>query len=403
MPAYADSTNRANPAAPPTPLQDWLGYSKMLLLDSGSAALSLLLDALSASRPAGRGGPVRLPGLGCWTLTSAVEGIGGRPEFYDVDRRGEPIGPAGEDPSVLIQPWGGTVGAQHFASELRSVSGPRVLDCTLSVFGAPAASRAVDGFAAAVISLGQAKPLGLPGGGGLLLVEDGGLYDELRGILRHHYENLSWTRRARRYTSADRLASALDLQVSWLKEHHVARVDEVERVRERVASATALEPLAPPRAADTPGVTVVVPFLLPADYPVSARDLHRVAMAERIPLLTHPVTPPYLEPAGADLSGDCPVAEDIARRLVFLPATVAELGSLDALSRLLDSVAAQASVFRYPYAMAGTARQESPAVLRGPGILGRRLDGDFVFSHQVTSRRFRVSAAVATDLMERLG
>ncbi|RAG81811.1 hypothetical protein DN069_30910 [Streptacidiphilus pinicola] len=401
MPAYADP---AEATTPPKALQDWLGYDRMLLLDSGSAALSLILDALTASCPeGGRGSAVGVPGLGCWTLTSAVEAVGARPVFYDVDRRGEPIEPAGGSPSVLIQPWGGTVGAHHFAPELRAAFAPRVLDCTLSIFGAPAASRATDGFTAAVISLGQAKPLGLPGGGGLLLVDDGDLFDELRGILRHHYENLTWTRRARRYTSSDRLASALELQVSWLKEQHGSKVEEAQRLREHVASATALEPLAPPRAVDTPGITVVVPFLLPADYPVSARDLHRVAMAERIPLITHPVTPPYLEPAGADLSGDCPVAEDMARRLVFLPSSLAELGSLDALSRLLDSAAAQAPAFRYPYVVPGAAKQEAPADLRGPGIIGRQLNGGFVFAHQPSRRRYRVSAAVATDLMERLG
>jgi dTDP-4-amino-4,6-dideoxygalactose transaminase len=400
MPA---STDTAGTPAPPRPLVEWLGFRKMLLLESGSAALSLVLEALAALGGGPGTGPggaspaprVRLPGLGCWTLTSAVRMTGARPRYYDLDRRMNPVGRTDPDPAVLIQPWGGTVRAGD-----RSPDGsPLVLDGTLSIFGSPPGEQAVERYRAAVISLGKAKPLGLPGGGGLLLVDDQDLHDEMRAALVHHYEDLSWTRQGCRYTPADRQAPALELQVDWLRSRHREHVAEVARVREAVSARTVLEPLAPPDGQDTPGVTAVVPFLLPADYPLSGREVHRIAMAERLPLLTHPVTPPYLEPAGADLDGDCPIAEDTARRLVLLPTTVAELGPPGALARLLDSAAAQPEAFRYPYALPAGGRSPLPEALRGPGILGRRLDGGFVYSHQFTRRTYQVSPAVAADLM----
>lgn len=393
------SVEPPSPLAPPPALVQWLGYRRMMLLDSGSAALSLVLEAFRAMDGGPAAGPVQLPGLGCWTLTSAVESIGARPQYYDVDRRLAPINLSDQHPSVLIQPWGGTVDARHYAP----AAAPRVLDSTLSIFGGPAGAIAAESFPAAVISLGQAKPLGLPGGGGLLLFDDADLHDELSAILLHYYEDLSWKRRSSRYTGSDRQAAALGIQVDWLRENHAGRVAEVAGVRELVASQTVLEPLAVPGAADEEGVTVVVPFLLPADYPLSGREVHRIAMAERIPLITHPLTPPYLEPAGNDLAGDCPVAEDTARRLVLLPSTLAELGSRDALARFLDSAAAQPAMFRYPYEVPAGGQDPVPANFRGPGILGRRLDGAFVYANQFTRRKYQVSPSVAAELMTRAG
>jgi hypothetical protein len=252
--------------------------------------------------------------------------------------------------------------------------------------------------------MGKAKPMAIPGGGGVIMFNDHELGDRLSRALLHNYEDLRWTRLASRHLDMAHQAGMLQLQAEALVAGHAEYLAQADHVRGLLFAATSLlEPLPVPDQV-VPGISVVLPFLLPERYPLTAREVHRVASAEGVPLVTLPVTPPYREPAGAQLAGACPCAERLADRLVFLPSSSVEVrAKLSSFDRLLTEAAERCGNFTYPYTVRSTASAELPDVLCGPVILGRKLDGGFVALNQASGRRFSVSPAVAARILQESG
>lgn len=369
--------------AAPAPLRDWLGLPGMFVAASGTAALSAAVRAL-ARRAGRRPGTVQVPALSCWTVTTAVRQAGAIPQYADVDGWLRPVRDQPSDAAIAVAPWGGPWPG--------AADPDTVLDASVALFaeadGPPPEL--------AVISLGAGKPLQRPGGGGLLLFRDPEIARSIDFDLRHGQSNLAWLAdgpRLRPGPAEDGLADRVGELAAELTERR-------ERQRRAVDAVTAACPVLErlPESPAPPGISTVLPVLLAPGYPLPAEDVHRAAAAHGIPLAVQPVGPAYRQPAGRDLTGDCPEAERTARRLLFVPAEPLPPEQLAALAALLEQLAERPEEFAFPYGLTGS-RQRLPGALRGAVTLARRTDRGFAAVDELTGRVYGISAEAAAALL----
>lgn len=379
----------------PEPLHEWLGFGRMLLTPSGTAALTAGVRAL-ARRAGCAPGAVDVPALACWTLTTAVRQAGAKPRYLDIDTALGPRIPPDREPNplgVTVAPWSGRLsGGEQLVPQT-------IMDASVGVFAPlPGGTRGPD---IAVISLGAGKPLHRPGGGGLVLFDDPAIAESLRFDLAHGRSGQMWLADGPRLvpgsTDVTQLGVAItDLAVSANERRH----SQARAISELTAICPMLRAALPQGPVEGTGVSTVLPVLLDRDYPLSARDVHRAAVAHGMPLAVQPVTPPYLEPAGRDLTGDCPTAESVGRRLLFVPAEPLPDFIRSGIASLLDVLATRPAEHTYPYGLSPS-DAPPPEQLRGPVTLARRLDRRFVAADELTGKTYAVSADVAARILGR--
>ena len=378
-------------------LEAWTGFSHALFVQSGTAALRLALDVLVK-----RGSWVRVPAIACWTLTGAVLDSGCRPVFGDVDRylglRGR--GMERGDALIGLEPWGTSCDWAALAGQ----EGVRLLDQTLSVHGGWPGRKAAEVFDGSILSLGYGKPFEI-GGGGVLLLRDAALWREAQSRLHYGRRQMRWVSRTDRYVFPaviwEQLAARLKLLERKRQAQARAREAWSRRARKSVLPLTVLEP----RPGALPGCTVLVPVCLDEGFPLHARDVFAVAMAEGIPLGIHPVSPAYLEPAGRRLRGACPDAESLASHLLFLPSDCLDDVTLRRVKGLLEALERDPETFRRPYAVSASAVRIPAEYAHWcqHAIVCRRLDGAFCVHDPLAGRTYRVDASVVRALQEGTG
>ncbi|HEX5142578.1 MAG TPA: hypothetical protein VFW21_01780 [Mycobacterium sp.] len=386
-------TEHLRPA--PGPLREWTGLTRCFTAQNGTTALAVALRALVD------GLAVNLAAIGCWTVTSAVRQAALTPHYLDV---GDDLLPAvvPNGPAVVVAPWGAALRPLRPVSPTSSSA--TVLDGSVSLFGDGAAALAPD---ALIVSLGPGKPGHVPGGGGLLLFDDDSVEREVVTALRHGTGDLRWLRDGLRVVPSTADPRRVDERLAALAAGLDTHRHRAAEALDRVVGAT---PHLVPSGAPDPdgGASTLLPVLLAPHVPLDARDVARVALAHRLPLGFQPVTPPYMEEAGRGLTGDCPVAEGLAGRLLFVPAEPAVLARYSsALHTLLEELVAAPDDFRYPYTPsvsvdgAKVTDAPLPAVLTGPSVLlGRRLDRRFVAVDELAARQWLVSDPVAASILQ---
>jgi dTDP-4-amino-4,6-dideoxygalactose transaminase len=150
------------------------GATDVLLTDSGTSALRLALAGAARAHP---GGPVALPGYGCYDVATAAVGAGAPVALYDLDPA--TLGPDAAslaslrplDPAAIViaHLYGQPVGVEA----LRAGLGPvLVIEDAAQGFGGTLDGRPLGSFGSlAVLSFGRGKGVS-GGGGGALLAHD---------------------------------------------------------------------------------------------------------------------------------------------------------------------------------------------------------------------------------------
>ncbi|MEX2628479.1 MAG: DegT/DnrJ/EryC1/StrS family aminotransferase [Tistlia sp.] len=381
------------PASVSEAVRAWTGCEHVVFVHSGSAALGLALWASGAGATAAS---VAVPALACWTLTQSVLEAGAQPRYAEVgtDLQATPEGvrATGADFAMSVAAWGAPCRLPP-----ASPVPPRVADLTLSPLSAFDALAGAADFL--VLSLGRGKPWDI-GAGGILACADESLATEVRDRVQFGRRGLRWHRRGPRIVAAAALGEPALAAWQRLVEGRDAHI-EARLAWEALSAGTALRPvpLAEPARA---GVTAIVPHLLAPDFDLTGEDLYRVAIAERMPIGVQPVSPAYLEPAGADLCGGCPAAEALSDRLVFVSSAALGAPLSERLARFLDRVQANVARLRFPFGLPiDTPAAPLPEPYRrwaAYGVLCRGLDGSFRVLDTLTAKLFAVDANLATAL-----
>ncbi|HSW49843.1 MAG TPA: hypothetical protein VLH09_06685, partial [Bryobacteraceae bacterium] len=231
-------------------------------------------------------------------------------------------------------------------------------------------------------------------------IRDPAAVEIVRDRLQFGRQGLRWAHRGERIVFADALYQPALVAWERLNAHRPLHRDNRLRWQEALGhSGLRLSPV-PIGPEEDIGSTAIVPHLLAPDFPLSAEEVYRVAVCENVPLGVQPVGPAYLEPAGQGLHGDAPHAEELARRLLFLPSDSVGGDSIPLLAQFLDQLERRWREFRWPYEVAC-----EPAPLPDQfrhwipyGILGRSLNGQFRLFDPIQGRLFSIPPAIAATL-----
>ncbi len=289
-------------------LAELTGQEVYMAFGNGTMALSAAITALSVA-----GERVDLPALGCWTLTRAALDCGAVPTYRDVTWRlqGEPASSA--VPHVVVRPWCGELGPEVIGART-------ILDLSVNCAPTDGSSAA----AACVISMGPSKPAASGRHGGVLAFSSPGLVPILEEAVAMRDDAGRWSRLGPRLTGGSMSEAEIDV-------HFAGVLDGVGAAHEAALIATGsldgFDEVVRPIWPEPVGHSYFMPLLLADRLGVSASDVARLAATRGVPIGTQPVAPAYREPAMARLvepggQQRCPVAEELADRLVYLPAEV---------------------------------------------------------------------------------
>jgi dTDP-4-amino-4,6-dideoxygalactose transaminase len=369
-------------------LHAWTGYEHAYLVQSGSAALRLLLATML--QPGAR---VALPAVCCWTIAGTISSAGMRLNYLDVDERLRPVKrDDGENcaAAVAVDPWGI---CNDFSLPANNCS---IVDLTLNLFGAGSRRAAATRYDAAYISLGRGKACDI-GAGGVILVNEQGLARQIESHLSYGRAGQRWGLHTERYVFPELLTEVVAQKLAALKvalPAHVMRRIEWERWASRCDL-----PIAPIgiNERDEPGFSRLVPHLLEHQFPLSAIEIHCAALAQGVPLGIVPVSPPYLEPALFDAAVRCPAAEELSSRLLFVPEDQLCATTAETLSRFLHALSSRPDSFKRPYRITDECQPLLPADqwLAERGLVCRALDGHFQAFDVATGKRYSLNPGQA--------
>lgn len=238
-------------------LRDRLGAGDIIACSSGTAALTLVLDAMGV----GPGDEVVVPAFGCAPLAATVVNIGARPIFADVDPVRLTVDPAAAE--ALITPRTKALMPAHMFSvmadmprfrELADRYGLRLLEDSAVAQGGTLRGRPAGRWGdAGVYSFVQVKTFGMPGEGGVVVTDDADLAVRVR-MLRNHGQD--GTRRFVHHRVGHN--SRFDEVMAAFQTHRLAglgrrlarRADIAEYYSTRFAPLADLGVLAPPVGGD---------------------------------------------------------------------------------------------------------------------------------------------------------
>lgn len=369
-------------------LAQWSGFEHQIFVQSGSAALALAVELFEL-----RAKRCLVPGLACWTVSGALQRSGVVLQWGDIDSDLR-LAPSarGHDAQVFVAPWSNAAGWPSARKTPVSIA-----DLTLCPL-AGGAGRAAACFDAAVMSFGEGKPLSA-GAGGVLMLHDESLARLALVRLAYGRQRDRWTVATDRYVFSKHLFEPL--RASWLRLERGSS-DDIGRRQEWALHCERLQlPIRPVLAPfESAGPGVLTPMLLDSKFPLTAAEVARVALGEGVPLLRQPVSPAYAEPAGGGMLGLCPLAEEIAQRLIFMPDHVLRIEVAEQLATFLATVHGKSDAFRLPYSIDAVSLPLPPkfSYWEVDGVLCRRLDQTFCVYDPILGRRYAVTDGIAATV-----
>lgn len=381
-------------------LAELTGFEHAVFVQSGTAALEVALSVLTSP-----GDRVSVPGLGCWTVAYAAAKVGRKPVFADIDAfwSARPSARPRVSASVIIDPWGAP-GDWRSAGDLGATRA-LIADVTHAPGARVDGERAARTFDAAILSFGWGKPFAL-GGGGCALFRDARAAEEAGRYLRFGFLDGRWTQKIDRYAFSPFLFPALCERLTEVQRSLERDIGAAEQAR-RVFAGTSFTPN-PLRPGGQWGRWSVLPLRVSEALGLGPRDLESVAVSSGVPLVRHPISPAYLEPAwGGDEARPprCPRAEALASRLVCFE-RIHHQDELTALRDFLERVERDADQLRAPYRLP-RARGHLPADLRElarRARLARALDGQFYLLDEIAGQKVPLGprdAALVQQLQRR--
>lgn len=300
-------------------LAAWSGVRHAVGLASGTAALSLALQALGV----GPGDEVVVPAFTYIASATSVTGIGAKPVFVDVepDRMGLDPGRLADSVSVrtkavMVVHLYGLSAALGPVLEVASRSGIPVLEDAAQAVGASDAGFPVGTRSAgAALSFFPTKNLGALGDAGAFLTDDDARAQRVR-LLRVHGDAGGY-----RHTALGTNARLDALQAAFLRtklRHLRGWIQERRRLAARYRSALAGTPVGlPTEPIDAPHTYHQFTVRAP-ERDALQRHLAEQGIAARV---YYPIPLP-VQPCFASLGhreGDFPVSERLAREVLSLP------------------------------------------------------------------------------------
>lgn len=300
----------------------YCGVAHAVAVASGTDALELSLRACGV----GPGDEVITPGLSFFASAGAAASLGAVPVFVDIDPATYTIDPLRIEQAITpktraiipVHLYGHPCPMEEIMALARR-RGLRVIEDCAQAFGAASGSRRVGSFGdAGAFSFYPTKNLGAYGDGGMVVMDDASLADQIR-LLRSH-----GSRDRVRHEVVSRNSRLDDLQAAILRVK-LTRIEAWNNARrERATTYTRLL-----LAAGLPGL--VTPIERPGAHhvyhlytiQVPRRAALQKALADRgISTQAHYQVPLHLEPAFASLGyrkGGLPVAEQAAETVLTLP------------------------------------------------------------------------------------
>ncbi len=378
-------------------ISEWTGFDYVLCVQSGTAAIEMVMDVLTGGKPT----RVNLPALGCWTIAGCIQSSGHQVIFKDIDENLYMQCNSLPAKSLVfaIEPWGSPGNWQ----EIEIFQGKKVIDLTLSIFGSWPGRKAADHFDAGVISCGSGKPMDI-GAGGITMFKRKSDYLAASKLLFYGREGLRWKSIPKRFVFSHHLYQELDKVIDALFLKSKKEGKNRSRCYEVIKKAKLPLELVLPEASLNAGISQLYPVLLAKEFPLSAEDVYRAALVSRIPLLLQPVSPPYHEDAWGQLKGKCPNAERIAKRLLFIPSNLLAADHfIDEMRRFFKVLSQHSADYKYPY------RTKKPSIplpdyiahLKELGILGKDLDGNFQVFDQLLCKLYKISEGLAQTLIQK--
>lgn len=382
-------------------LTELTGFTNAVFVQSGTAALELALAVLT--RPKAR---VAVPGLGCWTVPFAVTKLGRKPMFLDIDECWgcRLDGHESVSASITIDPWGAP---GDWSSLSRRKPGHVAIGDLTQAPGARINGKlAAQFFDAAILSFGWGKPIAL-GGGGCVLFADGRAAEEASRYLRFGFCDGAWVSKIDRYTFSPFLFPFLQERLATGKAALAREGATAEKARRVFKDASFTPNLL--RPGGQWGLWSVLPLRIAGDLGLTARELETVAVSSGVPLVRHPVSPAYREPAwdGGEPRPHCAHAEALAANLVCFE-RINHQSEFVALRDFLDKVENHRDQFRMPFHFPHVRGQLSAEL----GELARRsrlacaLDGKFYLLDEFTAQKIPLAmrdAALVQKLQQKGG
>jgi dTDP-4-amino-4,6-dideoxygalactose transaminase len=377
-----------------TMLERMTGFAHAVYVQSGTAALEIVLEVLTSRRD-----QVIVPALSCWTVPFAVQKMRRRSIFADVDdtwsaRIG---GSARAGAAVLVDPWGAP--SQWRRADDRARIPVWIADLTQSPGARLDGERPARWCDAAFISFGVGKPIGL-GGGAVALFRDKASADEAARMLRFGFHDGRWIRQIDRYTFSPHLFEPLVERLKTLEGRE--SMDDALAARDALTRAR-LASNALPEGASWGSMTAL-PVVFGRDFPLSTGELEAVALSSGVPLSRHPVAPAFRQPAwrGAR-TWKTPRARAIAERLMFFAPQRLNEAAVRTLRAFLSQVEESPVRFRSPYELPrrrGSLVPEIEAMLKGSRLV-RDIHGQFGLFDEELSLMLRVSDEEAAVVQTR--
>jgi len=313
----------------------YCGAARAVGVDTGTSALELILRALGI----GPGDEVIVPALTFVATASAVEMVGARPVFVDVDPatglmdQEAALHRAGPKTRAIIPVhlWGQPARVDSLAESARGRF--HVIEDACQAHGAKVGGRRVGSFGiAAAFSFYPAKNLGAFGDGGAVVTSDEGLAAKV-AMLRNYGEARKYEHMYLAYNRRlDTLqAAVLSVKLRHLDRWNAERRTAAQRYREALAGTTVALPSEP-----IAGESVYHQFVVRTPR----RDALAAHLKEQgIETGVHYPFPLHLLPIfkGMGLStGSFPAAESLAREVLSLPLFPGM--TLDEITRVADAI-----------------------------------------------------------------
>jgi dTDP-4-amino-4,6-dideoxygalactose transaminase len=296
----------------------YCGAPRAVGVDNGTSALELILRALGI----GPGDEVIVPALTFVATASAVEMVGARPVFVDVDPdtglmdQEAALHRAGSKTKAIIPVhlWGQPARVDSLAESARGKL--HVIEDACQAHGARVGARRVGSIGiASAFSFYPAKNLGAFGDGGAVVTNDEGIATKV-AMLRNYGEARKYEHM---YLAYNRRLDTIQAAVLSVKLHHLdrwnaERRDAAQRYREALAGTT-VRVLPEPAS----GEPVYHQFVVRSDR----RDALAAHLKERgIETGVHYPFPLHLLPIFKSMglaAGAFPAAEALAREVLSLP------------------------------------------------------------------------------------
>lgn len=268
---------------------------------------------------------IAVPALSCWAVTQGAL-IGGAKTLRYMDASNE-LAPLPLNKPNCIElhtvPW---------FNQLKTPNSTCVVDLSANI----SLDYCPEKMVATLISLGAGKPGYWPSRGAIITTDDRNYACEIETILSMNQENFQWSRWMPRLTLVESSDDAVNEHFQWLDSIRTFREESARQLDAWVRkSCTQLKPV----LSSYSGNSTLIPFLYLGHKRMES--LLPLLRLHNIPLGWQPVSPAYLEPALSSLSlatrGECPYAESVSKRLLFIPAlAAADQKGLDKITRILE-------------------------------------------------------------------